>query len=354
VTVDPTFAFAGKVVNPSGGHSTDQFGLVVAVQGDTAMVSAFLEDSSPYSDAGAVYVFTRTESGWEYAQRLASPTTYYYEYFGSALALDGDRVLIGAYYHDFGYGGAYLFGRGAEGWAYEGFIANPNPDANVNANPDYFGQYLDLDGNTAVIGAYASDATDLNSGVAYVLEQSGGDWSVVGTITNPDGESASDYLGRSVALDADTALAGAPDDEGGGSVFVYERSEGSWGFLQKLTSPDSETDADQFGTSLALAGDTLLVGAPHNEGAEGPWAGSVYVYTRSGGLWILTQTLDNPDATAQIDFFGRALALDGNTLLVGANGDESYAGAISFHMPATKLPAAIPSTCSAYNFPAVP
>ena len=153
-----------------------------------------------------------------------------------------------------------------------------------------------------------------------------------------DSDSASfDQFGRSVAIDADTALVGAPfeDDEGvdAGAAYVFTRSGSSWNQQAKLTAGDAAA-RDQFGESVAVDGDTALVGAPLEDG-EDLNAGAAYVFIRSGSSWIQQAKLTDRDGFAG-DLFGRSVAIDGDTALVGAPNDDdngTNAGAAYVFVP---------------------
>ena len=136
---------------------------------------------------------------------------------------------------------------------------------------------------------------------------------------------AGDYFGVSVALSGDTALVGAYWDDVGantnqGSAYVFTRSGTTWSPQQQLTASDGAA-GDYFGVSVALSGDTALVGAYHDDVGANTWQGSAYVFTRSGTTWSPQQQLTASDGAAG-DCFGWSVALSGDTALVGAYGDD--------------------------------
>ncbi len=135
-----------------------------------------------------------------------------------------------------------------------------------------------------------------------------------------DGE---DMVASSIALDGDTAVVGAPLDtvggvEAQGSVYVFTRSGTMWSLQQQLFAGDG-VERDRFGMAVALSGDTLLVGAPG--WYQNSSSGAVYVFTRSGATWTQQQKLLAADGAAQ-DSFGSAVALSGETALIGARDDD--------------------------------
>ena len=155
-----------------------------------------------------------------------------------------------------------------------------------------------------------------------MFAQAGGVWSETQKLVASDGV-ANDWFGQSVALDGDTAVIGAPQylGFGNGAAYVFTRSGTDWSESQKLTADDG-AQRDQFGISVAVVGDEAIVGA---YGAAF-YQGAAYAFARAGGSWTQTQKLTASDASMNADF-GVAVALDGATALIGAYGDSSYQGA---------------------------
>ena len=249
--------------------------------------------------------------------------------FGYSVDLDGDTALVGAISDDVGantnQGSAYVFTRSGSTWTQEAKLT-----AGDGAVGDRFGSSVALDGDTALVGAYP-DAVGGNSyqGSAYVFTRSGNTWTQQAKLVAADG-AASDYFGWSVAVDGDTALVGAVLDAVGansfqGSVYVFARSGTTWTQQAELTAGDGET-YDLFGTSVALDGDTALVGAYGDNVGAASDQGSAYVFTRSDTTWTQQAKLVAGDG-ARGDEFGYSVALDGDTALVGAYQD--YVGANS-------------------------
>ena len=191
--------------------------------------------------------------------------------------------------------------------------------ADDGATGDDFGISVALDGTTALIGAsYENSGT----GAVYVFTETDGVWSQAQKLTASDG-AANDWFGESVAIQGDTVLIGGSQylNFGNGVAYVFTRSGGTWSEAQKLTASDG-IGRDQFGISVALDGTTALIGA---YGANF-YQGAAYVFDESGGTWSQTQKLTASDASMNADF-GVAVTLQGNTALLGAYGDTSYQGA---------------------------
>jgi hypothetical protein len=164
---------------------------------------------------------------------------------------------------------------------------------------------------TALAGTAVSPAPDFS--IDALLARA----AVQQTVITSAGGGAGNDLGYSVAVSGDTALAGAPGYAGSGAAYVFVRSGGTW-TQQALLSVGALTIGDQFGASVALDGDTALVGARFHDSGGVIDSGAAYVFTRSGSSWILQKTLSAGAGMAANDQFGSAVALEGDTAAVGA------------------------------------
>ena len=176
-------------------------------------------------------------------------------------------------------------------------------------NNDFFGISVAIDGDTAVAGAPLDNGDLSNQGAAYVFTRSGTTWTEQQKLTASDGK-ANDLFGTSVAIDGDTVVAGAPGDGGtanSGAAYVFTRSGTTWTEQQKLTASDGAAN-DLFGASVSIDGDTAVVGAPNDDGGTIN-QGAAYVFTRSGTTWTEQQKLTASDGAAN-DFFGASVAID--------------------------------------------
>jgi hypothetical protein len=215
-----------------------------------------------------------------------------------------------------GTGAAYVFVKGPTGWTQQAEL-----QASDGAPQDNYGFSVGPDGNTAVIGApnrgaFVGDPFG-EVGAAYVYTRSGTTWSqqAILTQTHPPGETG-DFFGFSVAVSGDTVLIGAAGaDVNEGAVFQYARAGTNWSETAKLLGSDSGP-GDNFGWDVALSGDTALIGAPRNSAAS---PGSAYVFADSGSGFVQQAELAPPDSQGG-DLFGRSVALSGRTALVGAPG----------------------------------
>ncbi|HWN69089.1 MAG TPA: hypothetical protein VNM90_15730 [Haliangium sp.] len=183
-----------------------------------------------------------------------------------------------------------------------------------------------LEGDTAVIGAPGDrnggvTYLDAGKGAAYVFARSGGSWSQQQKLMAGADAAFNARVGHSVALSGDTALIGSPGNE---AAFVFVRSGTTWTQQQTLTASNTVS----FGCSVALSGETALVGAEGDSVNlnNNYLQGAAFVYVRTGTVWNLQEKLLAADGTEN-DRLGSAVALEGDTALVGARGDEGFKGA---------------------------
>ncbi|HRI69407.1 MAG TPA: FG-GAP repeat protein [Polyangium sp.] len=322
ITIDPlVWVPDGKMVTKSPGTVFDQLGNTMSVSGDTAIIGAQGNDEKAI-DAGAAYVFIRTMTGWVQQQKLVPSDGQNADHFGCSVAIDGDTAIVGAYGQDAGgktdAGAAYVFVRTNGVWTEQKKVAGLNSD-------DYFGYSVALSGTTALVGAYGDDSKGALSGAAYVLGRDQGganNWGSAAKLAPMDG-AAQDNFGLSVALNGNTAVIGArgDDDKGSfsGSVYVYFRMGGAWSLQQKLTASDGGP-LDYFGAAVAIDVDTVVVGAPFANPMFAD-AGAAYVFLRAGTMWTEQQKLVSTDPGVQ-EYFGVNVAVSGNTALIGSWGDD--------------------------------
>ena len=316
VRTGPTWAQQAKLT-ASDAAAGDEFGYSVAVSGDTAVVGAPYDDS-PAANVGSAYVFVRTGGTWAQQATLSASDAGANDIFGYSVAVSDDTAVVGAAFDDSPAseaGSAYVFVRSGGSWGQQQKLTASDPAAG-----DSFGISVALSGATALVGAYTDASPATNVGSAYVFVRSGGTWAQQQKLTASDA-AANDIFGYSVAVSGDTALVGAYGDDSPaanvGSAYVFVRSGATWAQQAKLTASDAAA-GDNFGSSVALSGDTAVVGAVFDDG------GSAYVFVRSGGTWAQQAKLTASHAAA-FDNFGFSVAVSGDTAVVGAYFDDSPA-----------------------------
>jgi len=301
------------------GETGDEFGFAVAISGDTALIGAWGDDDRG-SGTGAVYVYIRTGGTWVQQAKLLADDGEGLDFFGNSVALSGDTAVIGAYSDtDSGIasGSAYVFVRNGTSWVQQAKLL-----ANDRATWDFFGWSVALSGDTALIGVRSDDDLGQGSGSAYVFVRNGTSWVQQAKLLANDGF-AGELFGNSVALSGDTAIIhaiGSAEFDASSAVYVFMRNGTSWVQDAKLTSFARLPEG-----SLAVSGDTVVIGAPVDDDL-GSNAGSAYVFVRDGlGNWTQQAKLLANDG-AEFDGFGNSVAVSGDTAVIGADLDDDLGG----------------------------
>lgn len=304
----------------SDGAAGDQFGNPVAVDGDTLVVGA-LGDSDLGVRTGAAYVFVRSGSTWVQQARLVASDRAQGDQFGVDVAISGDSVVVGAISHAHGVslgGSAYVFVRSGSTWTQQAELLAPD-----RASGDQFGSTVAISSDTVVVGSIFDDDGAFNAGSAYVFVRSGSSWPMRAKLTLPD-PAASDYFGGSVAISGNTIVVGSTQDDdlgsNSGSAHVYVGSGGSWARQAELLAPDGAL-GDAFGGPMAIEGDTLIFGVPRDD-VIGYDTGSAYVFTRTGTTWTWQVKLLASDA-AEDHEFANSVAISGDSFGIGVERDDT-------------------------------
>ncbi|SNR72142.1 hypothetical protein [Puniceibacterium sediminis] len=330
---DPTTGTQLTKLTASDGATNDYFGLSVAISGTTAIVGAYADDDNG-GNSGSAYLFDTTTGAQ--LTKLTANDGATNDYFGRSVAISGTTVLVGADADDDNgadSGSAYLFDT-TTGTQLAKLTANDG------ATNDYFGTSVAISGTTALVGAYGDADNGSASGSAYLFDTTTG--TQLAKLTASDGV-AYDYFGFSVAISGTTALVGAfGDDDNGsfsGSAYLFDITTGTQ--LAKLTASDAAA-SDYFGRSVAISGTTAIVGA-YGDDDNGGNSGSAYLFDIPTGAQLAKLTASDGAAS---DSFGSSVAISGNTVLVGAyldddNGSNS-GSAYLYSSPATvPLPAGV-------------
>ncbi len=309
----------------------DRLGVSVALSGDTAFVGTRYDQDAGYG-AGAVYVFELRGGSWVETGKLAPTDLANQIFFGTSLAVDGDVLVVGAelgngeVVEEIDIGVAYVFERLAGVWTQTAKLRADQPSFN-----DRFGVVVDVQGERIAVGAHETDGLGLDAGVAYVFERAAGVWSQTALVEPSDG-GPSDRFGLSVALDGDTLLVGSILADGltveTGAAYVFEFDGNDWNETAKLLAPDGAT-GDFFGIAVDLDADLALIGARAFDG-PGAQAGAAYAYVRNGPAgtgapWLLARQLLPGDADT-FDEFGHSVVLDGRRALISSRGGQNGAG----------------------------
>lgn len=305
----------------------------IAVDGDRAVVSAptcFCAEARP---AGAVFVFRREGTTWtEEAKLTVTDVEQPYDAFANAVSISGDRVVVGArwdYHDDAASGAAYVFRREGSDWVRETKLTSEGSEN------DEFGFSVSMDGDYLAVSAVCEEVAGVSGfcvGSVYVFKRKGKTWTLRAKLSGSDA-SDRDYFGYSVCLDGDLLIVGAnrASGIGAGSAYVFRRRGNSWTEEAKLV-PDDARSGGSFGDSVAISGNTALVGGVFaGGGPSGENNGAVYVFRRVGDEWLESNRLFAADE-ADGDLFGISVAVNGNTAAAGAVVADGVSGAGGVHV----------------------
>jgi trimeric autotransporter adhesin len=292
-------------VKASNARPISRFGVAVALSGDTLAVGADAESSNAstvngdqanqsLSRAGAAYVFTRSGVTWSQQAYIKASNTRSEASFGSALALSGDTLAVGAPYETSSatgvngsqaatgsnYGAAYVFARSGTTWSQQAYVKASNTRADAN-----FGYAVAVSGDTLAVGSNGessgvpgdpADTSASNAGAVYVFARAGATWSQQAYVKAAKPQTAAGF-GTSVALSDNTLAVGSPyeasnakgfdGDQGdkstarAGAAFVFARTGTAWKPRAYFKATNTRAQA-YFGDSIALSADTLLIGSP--------------------------------------------------------------------------------------------
>lgn len=292
-------------VKASNTQASDEFGYSVAVSGNTVVVGARKEDSNATGvggdqenddaeDSGAAYVFVRGSSGaWSQQAYLKASNTSAGDYFGTSVAISGDTIVVGAPYESgaddtrLGSGAAYVYVRNGDAWSFQAYLEASNADLY-----DHFGSGVGISGDVIVVGALDED-----SGA-----------------TGVGGNQADNMSGSA------------------GAAYIFTRSGGTWS-QQAYLKASNTGEGDKFGSSVAISGNTVVIGAPEEDGSAtgvggadnngATNSGAAYIYVYDGG-WSAPLYTKASNTESQ-DRFGSSVAISENTVVVGAIEEDSNA-----------------------------
>lgn len=362
-------------VKASNPDSSDHFGYSVAIDGDTMVIGAPEEssdstgvngaDNNLAASSGAAYVFVRSGTTWTQQAFLKPSNTGSQDRFGWSVSVSGDTIVVGSIFEDGSgagsnpasddlsnnSGAAYVFVRSGSTWSQQAYLKASNP-----GDDDWFGISVAVSGDSVIVGAPqengsgqgidpAVDDFANNAGAAYIFNRSGSTWTqqAYAKALNAGGF---DRYGQAVAIDGDIAVVGAPEEYGSGTgvnppdnnnafaagaVYVLKRNAGSWTQQAYLKASNAE-GGDYFGYSVAVSGNLVAVGAYQEDGGGTgmdpavdelqEFSGAAYVFGSAGGTWSQLSYV-KPSNTEFLDQFGGSVAISGDTLAVGATGEDS-------------------------------
>ncbi|MDI9402669.1 MAG: FG-GAP repeat protein [Limnohabitans sp.] len=308
----PFFGEVGFTQPPS----TLFYGFAVSASEEFVAVAEPNATVGATANAGKVHI-TRSADG--ITTTLVDGTTGV-TYFGSSLSVRGSVLVVGtpsgnATPAPGGKASIFEFVNGA--WLKTATLAPVSPQ-----NEDYFGGATAIDSiESRVFVSAPLDNTGLTAdhGSVSVYEKSGANWSLTGTITAAP-IAANAQFGSSLAVDGNRLAVGAIGETqsgfaAAGAAYIFELNGGSWAQVARITAPTASA-SENFGASISLEGDTLAVGAPTSFWASPQYPGAVYIYKKIGSSWVHARTIRS-DAPSPFDRFGRSVELRNGKLIIG-------------------------------------
>jgi len=358
----------------SNADAYDEFG-PVAIAGDTIVIGAPGEASSAIgvngdqSDksapgSGAAYVFVREGTNWIQQAYLKASNAEAGDAFGRSVAISGDTVLVGANFESSSApgvngdqsnndrsnaGAAYVFVRSGTNWTQQAYLKASNPQESAS-----FGLSVAVCSETVVVGAFGEGNY---SGAAYVFARNGTNWAPQAYLKASNAES-NDFFGIDVSVSGDIIAVGANSEDSNasgvngnqndnsapyaGAVYIFLRNGDNWTQQAYLKGSNPEYN-DQFGGSVSLSGDTLVVGAAlESSSATGingnqnnnnaPISGAAYVFVREGNIWrqqAYLKASNTGGGSPFGDLFGARVSVSGHTAVIGAYFEDSNATGVN-------------------------
>ncbi|MCE9596253.1 MAG: FG-GAP repeat protein [Planctomycetes bacterium] len=300
----------------------DDFGISVAIDGDRILVGADSVDGPLSGAVGAVYAFDWNGTQWQEVQKFQASDGASGAFFGCSVALRGDRAVIGRFWDSpsgaHHAGSAYVFARNGATWSEEQKLVASNA-----TREDNFGWSVALSDTRVVVGAPERfdnmGANFTQFGQVYVFEKLAATWTETAILT--EGNRVQwDQLGISVAIDHDQIIAGAwadnfsPPISGVGSAHVFQWNGSAW-TESILQASDPEFEGE-FGASVAIQGPWAVIGTPSRMASFPLW-GAVYFFHHDASGWTQTD-MQLPDPSSSLGWLGMSAAIDGNYAVAGA------------------------------------
>lgn len=313
--VDGAGFAAPERIDRGDGAYLERFGSAVAMDGEWAAAGSFLERTEAGAEAGAVYVYRLVGDSWQRFQRLLSPDAATEQRYGVSIAIDGQRMLVGAYWDAttgvVDAGAAYVYGFDGTQWVLEQALRAPEPEMQ-----GHFGFSVALDGSRLLVGAPLTDLGGFDEGAGFVYLHQNGLWQLESILLLPGLELGAEYATR-VALRDGLALLAAPlastDGLPGAGAVAAFRLGAAWSFDERLVAPQPAEGAG-YGSSVALGEDLIAIGSATDSSAA-DLAGAVHLRSQQFGNDLLLAADAQPG-----DRLGSSLVVSGDVLLAGAPG----------------------------------
>ncbi|MEN6609356.1 MAG: PGF-pre-PGF domain-containing protein [Methanoregulaceae archaeon] len=328
ISIDPYIATQTAILSASDKASGANFGFSVSLFNDTVVVGAYNASIGGTASAGQAYVFKNSSGTWNQVGILKASDKAANAYFGLAVSIYNDTIVVGAYGATSGgltnAGQAYVFKNTGGTWSQTALLS-----ASDRGTWDWFGGGVSLYNDTAVIGARNAFVGGVRAGKVYVFRNNGGTWNQNAILYSPDTTEA--FFGEPLSVYNDTLVVGSRWTTIGalnyaGQAYVYKNVSGSWNQVAILNASDKMNPA-YFGAAISLYNDTIVAGAYNASIGGTASAGQAYVFRNMGGnTWSQVAILNASDKSANANF-GIAVSIYNDTIVVGSN--QAAPGGIS-------------------------
>jgi uncharacterized repeat protein (TIGR01451 family) len=329
VVIDPLIYAEIKITAPDAA-TNDGFGHSVAISGDTVVVGVPGDDTPAGTDAGSAHVFVRSGAAWVHQQKLTPNDPAAQAGFGGSVAIAGETITVGApaasslfpipdgnsntiSFETIRAGAAWVFVRNGSTWTQQQKLLPPEPVLFGG-----FGAALAMSGETVVVGTPGGNIpAAVDAGCAFVFVRTNGIWALEKKLIAGNG-STGDGFGSAVAISGNVAVVGSPrgDTNAGpdtGAAYIFSRTGTNWASMQRLSATPDPAFEKEFGRAVAIHGTDIVVGAPRSDN----FAGAAYVYFLNGTTWQSQGKLVS-DSPGPVQFFGDGVAIVGDAIVVGA------------------------------------
>ncbi len=289
--------------------SENRVGDDIDINGEWAVVGSRVEDFGGNNAAGAVHIYRLVGQNWQYFATVHASDPAAGDFFGTSVAISGNYFVVGAPAKANStlaqQGAAYVFFFNGSNWVQQQKLLN-----GTGAADDFWGYDVDIVGITVAIGAYqADDLANTNEGKVFIYKRSGTVWSQTAVFTGA-GNGSSAYFGNSVSIDETEkyVVVGTPIAPYE-AVFVFFFNGSSWGQQAKILPPSGAPSNKLFGLSVAISGNSIIVGAPGSTFDTG----NAYIFIRNGSSWAFQASF----SYAATRNFGRSVAIENDFVLIG-------------------------------------
>ena len=308
---------------PNDFEFTHWFGSSIAIDGEYAIAGAIKDHTNGYG-TGAAYIFKKEDTTWVQQAKLLADDSYMSDRFGFEVDISGNIALVGADGQDpsgFNSGAVYAFILKDGEWQ---FMSKIFPEDNEAI--DFFGAYISMHNDHAVISSRGDDDAGENFGSVYIYQRVDSIWEQRAKFT-PNPNTSKDYsYGQALAINDEFAVVGSHKDFTdsyfhSGTVYVYRNVDNEWVFDSQL-SPETPFERAQFGMAVAINGHRVLVGAPGAK-VDGIATGAAYLFEYTDNKWEQTAMLTVPNAQ-QTDYIGFHVAISGQNIFINNSEQEGF------------------------------